>query len=55
MYKTKRVIDRGRSETLNEVKPVENKNKNLQSFLDSTNKSHVKRSPCFTQTARSCI
>ena len=32
--KTKRVIDRGkRSKTLNEVKPIENISKNLQSFL----------------------
>ena len=30
----KKVINRGkRSETLSEVKPVENKSKNLQSFL----------------------
>ena len=33
--KTKKVIDRGkRSKTLSEVKPVENINKNLQSFLE---------------------
>ena len=32
---TKKVIDRGkRSNILSEVKPVENVNKNLQSFLD---------------------
>ena len=33
--RTKKVIDRGeRSKTLSEVKPVENINKNLQSFLE---------------------
>ena len=33
--KLKKVIDRGkRSKTLSEVKPVENINKNLQSFLE---------------------
>ena len=33
--KMKKVIDRGkRSKTLSEVKPVENINKNLQSFLE---------------------
>ena len=41
-----KVIDRGkRSKRLSEVKPVENINKNLQSFLD---KSHAKGSPSFT-------
>ena len=35
--KTKKVIDREkRSKALNEVKPVENISKNLQSFLDTT-------------------
>ena len=35
--KTKKVIDREkRSKALNEVKPVENMSKNLQSFLDTT-------------------
>ena len=33
--KTKKVIDRGkRRKALSEVKPVENKSKNLQSFLE---------------------
>ena len=33
--KTKKAIDRGkRSKTLSEVKPAENINKNLQSFLE---------------------
>ena len=33
--KTKKVIDKGkRSKTLSEVKPVENKSKNLWSFLE---------------------
>ena len=30
----KKVIDRGKSKTLSEVKPVENIRKNLQSFLE---------------------
>ena len=35
--KTKKVIDREkRSKALNEVKPVENISKNLQSFLETT-------------------
>ena len=34
VHKAEKVIDRGkRSKTLSEVKPVENINKNLQSFL----------------------
>ena len=32
--KTKKVIDRGRSKTLSEVKPVKNIGKNMQSFLE---------------------
>ena len=39
--KIKKVIDRGkRSKTLSEVKPVENRSKNLQSFVET---SPVKR------------
>ena len=30
----KKVIDREKSKTLSEVKPIENLNKNLQSFLE---------------------
>ena len=32
--KTKKVINRGKSKTLSEVKPAENESKNLQSFLE---------------------
>ena len=32
--KTKKVIDKGKSKTLKEVKPVKNISKNLQSFLE---------------------
>ena len=38
----KKVIDRGkRSKTLSEVKPVENINKNLQSFLEISLRDHA--------------
>ena len=49
-----KVIDTGKkSKSLNEVKPVENINKNPQTFLEI----HFmqKGSPAFTQTARPCI
>ena len=34
LTKTKNMINRGKSKTMNEVKPVENIRKNLQSFLE---------------------
>ena len=43
--KTKKVINRGKSKTLSEVKPAENESKNLQFSRD---KSYGKASHSFT-------
>ena len=52
---TKNVIDRGkRCKTLNGVKPVENINKNPESFLE-TNPMQMEIPPSYSYTARKCI